>query len=157
MTQLTPNQVVAYNLWAARTLRGWTQEETAERLEPYLGERWSRVVFSAAERSIDGRRIRRFSADDVVAFAAAFDFPIAFFFRPPPPDSLKTGPLDRIASPGAAEGLTREQLSDLAPGADDDPRVTAHFEAARERARASVDKLRSLDPSPPPTNRKDHR
>lgn len=48
---LTPNRVVAYNLARARSLRGWTQEQAAERLEPFLGVRWSKATFSAAERS----------------------------------------------------------------------------------------------------------
>jgi len=37
---MTPNQVVAYNVIKARALRGWTQEQLAERAEmnaSYLG------------------------------------------------------------------------------------------------------------------------
>ena len=45
--RLTPNQVVAWNLRRARQLRGWTQDEAAARLEPYLGERWSKAIFSS--------------------------------------------------------------------------------------------------------------
>jgi hypothetical protein len=37
----------------------------------------------AAERSVDGARIRQFTADDIVAFAQAFDLPIGYFFLPP--------------------------------------------------------------------------
>ena len=77
------NQIVADRLRAARTLRGWAQAEAAERLEPYLGERWSVATYSAAERSTEHvDRIRQFSADDLVAFAAAFDLPVQFFFLP---------------------------------------------------------------------------
>src|SRR5689334_19601190 len=83
---MTPNQIVAYNLRRARELRQWTQEEAAERLEPYLGERWSKATFSAAERSVDGDRIRQFSADDLVALARGFDLPIAWFLLPPEPE-----------------------------------------------------------------------
>lgn len=61
---LTPNQVVAYNLARARKVRGWTQEEAADRLERHLGVRWSNVVFSAAERSAQMDRIRQFDADE---------------------------------------------------------------------------------------------
>lgn len=81
---LTPNQLVAWNLTRARQLRGWTQEEAAERLEPHLGERWSRATMSMAERSIDGSRIRRFDADDLLALSQAFDLPITYFLVPPP-------------------------------------------------------------------------
>jgi hypothetical protein len=88
MTELTeepttPNQLVAFNLKLARNLRGWTQDEAAIRLEPLLGTRWSKAVFSAAERSVDGRRAREFTADEIVAFALAFRLPVAWFFLPP--------------------------------------------------------------------------
>ena len=48
--QITPNQIVAYNLAEARALRGWTQEQAAAELEEYVGSRWSKATFSAAER-----------------------------------------------------------------------------------------------------------
>lgn len=80
---LTPNQIVAFNLYRARALRGWTQQEAAERLEKYLGTRWSKASFSAAERSVAGERVRQFSADEITAFAIAFDLPIGWFFLPP--------------------------------------------------------------------------
>ena len=65
----TPNQVVAQRIVIARELRGWTQEEAAERLEPFLGARWSGATFSIVERSVDGKRIRQFSADELVALS----------------------------------------------------------------------------------------
>ena len=40
-------------------------------------------MFSAAERSVAGKRIRVFDADTVHAFARAFELPIGFFFLPP--------------------------------------------------------------------------
>jgi len=82
--RLTPNQLAGWNLRRARKLRGWTQEQAAEQLEPFLGERWSVAVFSAAERSIDGTRVRQFTADDLHAFARGFELPITFFLAPPP-------------------------------------------------------------------------
>ena len=85
--QLTPNQIVAYNLAQARAWRDWTQEEAAEHLEPYLGTKWSKASFSAAERSVDGERVRQFSADEIVAFARGFGLPVGFFFLPPPPSA----------------------------------------------------------------------
>jgi transcriptional regulator with XRE-family HTH domain len=80
---LTPNQVVAYNLFQARKERRWTQAQAAEALEPHLGVRWTVAQVSAAERSVDGARIRQFTADDIVAFAQAFGLPIGYFFFPP--------------------------------------------------------------------------
>jgi hypothetical protein len=84
---MTPNQVVAYNVAKARALRGWTQEQAAEALEPYLGTRLSVASFSALERTawrLD--RLKEFDADELLALSRAFDLPIGFFFTPPTPD-----------------------------------------------------------------------
>ncbi|HUP70933.1 MAG TPA: helix-turn-helix transcriptional regulator [Acidimicrobiales bacterium] len=81
---LSPNQVVAYNLARARELKGWTQDQTAEALEPYLGVLCSKASLSQAERSVAGRVVRNFSADEIVAFARAFEVPVTWFFMPPP-------------------------------------------------------------------------
>lgn len=83
---MTPNQVVSLNLARARALRGWTQEEAADALAPYLGARLSFASFSAMERSahrVD--RVKVFSADELLALSRAFDLPIGYFFTPPPP------------------------------------------------------------------------
>ncbi len=83
---MTPNQIVALNVAKARALRGWTQEQAAEALAPYLGTRLSAASLSAIERSawkVD--RIKQFSADDLLALSRAFDLPIGYFFTPPPP------------------------------------------------------------------------
>src|SRR5438034_4610833 len=79
----TPNQIVAYNVAKARLLRGWTQEQAAEALAPYLGTKLSAASFSAIERSVAGGRIREFTADEVFALARGFHLPIGWFFTPP--------------------------------------------------------------------------
>ena len=81
----TPNQVVANNIARARMLRGWTQEQAAAEVAPYLGTKLSTASFSAIERSVDGGRIRQFDADEIFAFARGFGLPIGWFFTPPPP------------------------------------------------------------------------
>ena len=80
---MTPNQVVAYNIKRIRKLRGWTQEEAAAQLEHHLGERWSNAVWSAAERSVGGTRVRHFDADELVALSKAFEVPITWWFLEP--------------------------------------------------------------------------
>jgi hypothetical protein len=80
---MTANQIVAYNLHRARDLRELTQDQAAARLEPFLGVRWSRASFSAAERSTESGRTREFTADEILAFARAFDLPVTWFFLPP--------------------------------------------------------------------------
>ena len=80
----TPNQIVAYRVAKARLLRGWTQDQAARELEPYLGHRLSSASFSAIERSFVGGRVREFDADEIVALARGFRLPIGWFFTPPP-------------------------------------------------------------------------
>lgn len=106
-SRLTPNQTVAWNLAQARKMRGWTQEQAAEHLEPYLGERWSKATYSAAERSVDGTRIRQFTADDLHAFARAFGLPMTLFLTPP----LWSG--DEIGHAAGGETSTRAEYLDL--------------------------------------------
>jgi hypothetical protein len=81
------NQVVAYNIRAARELRGWTQDEVSERLEPYLGQRLTQAGVSAIERAWDGDRRREFDAHELLIFAMVFDLPILWFLLPPPGDA----------------------------------------------------------------------
>lgn len=80
------NQVVAYNVRAARELRGWTQEEFAERLAPYLGQRLTQASVSAIERAWDGERRREFDAHELLFFAMVFNLPMVWFLLPPPAD-----------------------------------------------------------------------
>jgi len=78
-----PNQIVAFNVAKARLLRGWTQEQAAEALAPYLGTKMSGASFSAIERSVDVGRGREFNADELLAFARGFRLPLAWFLTPP--------------------------------------------------------------------------
>src|ERR671919_660698 len=80
------NQVVAYNVRAARELRGWTQDELAVRLEPYLGQRMTQAGVSSIERAWDGDRRREFDAHELLVFALVFELPIIWFLLPPPDD-----------------------------------------------------------------------
>jgi transcriptional regulator with XRE-family HTH domain len=80
------NQVVAYNVRAARELRGWTQEEFAERLERYSGQRLTQAGISSIERAWDSDRHREFDAHELLVFAMVFDLPIIWFLLPPKGD-----------------------------------------------------------------------
>jgi transcriptional regulator with XRE-family HTH domain len=113
---LTPNQVVAFNLAEAREWKGWTQQQLAEALEPYLGKRWSKASVSQAERSLAGKFIRQFDADELVALARAFDLPIGWFFMPPPPWADTATPV-RLSTPDAKQfGTALAELVDLVFG-----------------------------------------
>ncbi len=111
----TVNQVIASNVAKARMLRGWTQQEAADALAPYLGTKMSTASFSAIERSVDGGRIREFDADEVFAFARGFDLPIGWFFTPPSPNE-NIG----LATPDApTDGLDPHVLLDALLGTDE--------------------------------------
>jgi transcriptional regulator with XRE-family HTH domain len=111
----TPNQLVAYNLARIRKQQGLTQEQTVELLTPFLGVRWSVASLSAAERSIDGKRVKEFNADELIALSRAFDVPLAFWFTPPPANGEP-----RLATPDASdEGLPVDTLLDVVFGRTD--------------------------------------
>ncbi len=117
---LTPNQVVAHNLTRAREWKGWTQDQAAEALAPYLGKRWSKASMSQAERSVAGRFIRNFDADEIVALARGFGLPIGWFFMPPPPWSDQPGVPVTLSTPDAKRfGLALAELVDLVFGDDE--------------------------------------
>lgn len=142
--RLTPNQVVAHNLRRARTRSDLTQAQAAEKLEPYLGERWSVATFSAAEQSFEGKRIRQFDADEIVAFSLAFELPVAFFFIPPPGDQV------RVGAPGARTkgALPAAQLVDrLILPSDEGPDpwmpVQTHFSELESNVHTGLSRLMS--------------
>lgn len=108
---MTPNQLVACNITAYRRLRGWTQKETCDRLEPLLGQRWSPAVLSAAERSAGGhQRHREFNADEIVAFSRLFGVPIGAFLQPP--DDVD------FAVPDKRRGLSRDEVAAVVEAID---------------------------------------
>jgi hypothetical protein len=113
---MTPNQVVAYNVVKARSLRRWTQEEAAEQLAPYLGAKLSGPSFSALERSaVKVDRIKQFTADDLLALSRGFDLPIGYFFTPPPPGA----DAGLYASDAGVKGLDPIVLLDAILGTPD--------------------------------------
>jgi hypothetical protein len=108
----SPNQVVAHNLTRARLLRGWTQDQAAAALAPYLGSHLSAASFSAIERSIAGTRVKQFNADELVALSRAFRVPLGWWFTPPPDGTLHTPDHQRT-------GLDFAQLVDIVLGTPD--------------------------------------
>jgi transcriptional regulator with XRE-family HTH domain len=78
--RVTVNSIVALNLAYFRKAAGLTQEELGERIG------WGKSVVSTAERSWDAQRVRSFSAEDLMAIAAALQIPLAALFLPPEDD-----------------------------------------------------------------------
>ena len=121
-------------------MRDLSQDEAAERLAPHLGQRWSKTTLSAAERSIDGVRIRNFTADEILAFAKAFDVPVTYFYLAPPWTEEVGQP---EAEPVPAQELVG-RLFDVGPDARDwllreAVPMTAETTLALRQARANLD------------------
>jgi transcriptional regulator with XRE-family HTH domain/cell division septum initiation protein DivIVA len=95
--RLTVNRLVAYNMAAFRKAAGLTQEEVGERLGG-----WSGASVSAAERSWDGKRVKKFDADEIVAIAFALGVPISALFLPPEDDG--TAVRYMFDTPGSRDG-----------------------------------------------------
>lgn len=72
------NQVIALNMARWRKAAALKQQEVGDRLG------WSAVIVSAAERSADGKRVRQFTAAEVVRIATALGVPLIALFLPPP-------------------------------------------------------------------------
>jgi transcriptional regulator with XRE-family HTH domain len=121
VSELSPNQIVAYNLEKLRRERGWTAAKTAALLGAQLGRKISLASYSAMERSVEGRRIKSFDADDIFALARVFGVRVWQLFLPPinypsgtPPRlhpvrvRLKGSPPDKSLGTDAATGLVIE-------------------------------------------------
>jgi transcriptional regulator with XRE-family HTH domain len=155
------NQVVAYNVREARQLRGWTQEELADRLEPYVGQRLTQAGVSSIERAWDGDRRREFDAHELLIFAMVFDLPILSFLLPPPGDHRimrsTTRPIDelytwllgqphqleplyeRLRQIGITEPTTAEETVEKITGITADARQWSYRERRKELLLALLD------------------
>lgn len=108
------NEVVAYNFRRARELRGLTQDEAALALERFLGVRLPQASISALERSFGGDKRREFDAQEILAFACAFDLPLLWFFLPPPQDTRRLqGTSDHVHELYTLALGREDQLEDL--------------------------------------------
>ncbi len=106
------NAVVAHNLRTIRRLRGLTQQQAAERLAVFTGNRPLQASISAMERAFDSGRRRLFDAQTLYLLSRVFDVPIIYFFLPPADclDHTLDGTNEPVASLlesslGAAEAL----------------------------------------------------
>jgi hypothetical protein len=82
---VTPDQVVAARWTLARRSLNWTQEQAVQELAR-VGIDWSAPTLSNVERSVNGKRVKEFSASEVVALSKATGYPVSWFFVPLGPD-----------------------------------------------------------------------
>jgi hypothetical protein len=90
-------------------------------------------VYSAAERAVDGRRVREFSADELLALARTFGKPVGWFFLPPDDLVVRW----RARSGDRNMWIGRGDLAETAVG----------LEGARERVRDLLASLKGEEPS----------
>lgn len=109
---LTANQLVGYNLKRVRLSLGLDQVQARARLKPY-GLDLSKNVYSAAERSYDGKRVRQFTGDEILAMSLAFGVPVAYFLVPP---RLEDRPEGAAPVSGKAEVAWRQLVGALLGG-----------------------------------------
>ena len=91
---MTVHQIVAHNVFQARTLRGWTQQQAAEAISATLGKPLTAAGLSAIEKTFTSRRQRVIDVAELAAFACAFGLPIPWFFLPP--EGRETHPIPPI-------------------------------------------------------------
>ena len=110
--RVTVNSIVALNLAYFRKAAGLTQEELGERIG------WGKSVVSTAERSWDAKRVRSFSAEDLIGIAAALQIPLVALFLPPEDDWTAFRYV--LDSPGSEEREAADLLACVfsAPGGD---------------------------------------
>lgn len=77
---VTVNDVVSMNLGHYRKAASLSQQELANRIG------WLKQVVSTAERSWEGRRVRNFTAGDLIDIAFGLDIPVAALLLPPEDD-----------------------------------------------------------------------
>jgi transcriptional regulator with XRE-family HTH domain len=134
--RLTVNRLVAYNMAAFRKAAGLTQEELGEPLG------WSVASVSAAERSWDGKRVKKFDADEIVAIALALGVPISALFLPPEDDG--TAVRYMFDTPGSRDGGLGVLLTYSFPAHEGDSPV---MDAYRKRIIAAGASDRLEDPA----------
>ena len=116
---VTVNQLVAYNMAFYRKAAGLTQEELGARLGG-----WSAASVSAAERSWDSSRVKKFDADEIASIAAALGVPVIAFFLSPEDDGTAVRYVVHL--PGSEADRHRDYAAAVLPAYDiDSPAMTA--------------------------------
>ena len=118
--------------------QGLTQEELGRRLGG-----WSGPSVSAAERSVDGKRVKKFDADELVAISLALGVPLVGLFLPPRDDGISVRYRLRVSEDARIRSLDMRGLMELAVMPDSDEETP---EAQEYRDRFNNAANRYLDP-----------
>jgi transcriptional regulator with XRE-family HTH domain/vacuolar-type H+-ATPase subunit H len=120
--RVTVNSIVALNMAYFRKAAGLTQEELGEQIG------WGKSVVSTAERSSDAKRVRSFSAEDLIAISTALGVPLAALFLPP--EDHRTAVRYVLDGPGHKHLEVTDLLAYVSPAYGGDSPV---MDAYRER------------------------
>lgn len=136
---ITVNQLIAHNMSTLRRAAGFTQEELGARMGG-----WSAASVSAAERSWDGRRVKKFDADELALIAAALSVPVVALFLPPEDDGETARYLIRAGEDDKPLLTTTGLMRLVYPDNDDDTEVMGTY---RDRWNAVMMRLFGDDPN----------
>lgn len=114
--EMSPNQVVAWNIWSERKARGWSQQDVSARLARY-GIAWENPATYYAVEASRHKPTRRFSADELLALAQVFDKPVTAFLTPPEGTSIVLGD-EAISLADLVESGLHQDIGDTRPLAD---------------------------------------
>jgi transcriptional regulator with XRE-family HTH domain len=133
--EITANMLVAYNMAHWRKAIGLTQEELGNELTMYTGRPWSKATVSAAERAWDGKRVRLFDTDELLALSVALQVPLSALLLPPADDGVSRRYAVKHSDDGE-HGLTMGDLIGyLVPEvSDDETGVLAEYSDRLEAA-----------------------
>ena len=143
---LTVHQVVAHNVYKARTLRGWSQQQAAEAISTTLGKPLTAAGLSAIGRRSRSRRQRVIDVAELVAYARAFGLPIAWFFLSP--EGHETHPIPPIyqhAATMAIDTLGDEDARQWYMARIVAPRSILHDELLNSAGYPSADEWEAID------------
>lgn len=107
--RVTVNELVAYNMAYYRRAADMTQEQLGQKIGG-----WSTASVSAAERSWDGKRVRKFDADELFALAYVLGVPVGALLLPP--EDHRAAVNYEVISPAEDEAVPAIILIVLATG-----------------------------------------
>lgn len=124
----TVPRVVASNMKRLRMKRRWTQAHTARTISDNLSGSWSVKTYSNAE----GTRPLRFTAEELMAIALAFDISLVELFRP-----IEALPSGEVRERLEAVGQVDDERASAIPSNDEETVRNALLQLSRNQAEAA--------------------
>lgn len=119
---VTLNQVVAWNVAHYRKLAGLTQAQLGDRIG------WTNTAVSEAEKSLAGKRTRKFDAQTTAAIAIALGVPMLALYLPPEDDGITVRYLFSLNGTDEPVGMDR-LVAAIMPDNDDKSALMESYRA----------------------------